>query len=273
MGAYTNIVRGIVQRNQILKLKIKKAGIKSTPFQYVHQSIFMTFLSIGFIMLLVYLFLKNNFIYLFLGMLGSLFLTPIIFKFWFSYIDVQIEKYKRTVEGDLLFICEYLLVSLESGLPLGNAIKRFSRLNRPGAKFFKRIYTDFQTGKSLEAALIEASKYSPSESLRVLLKRLQDSLNIGVDLKTVLENFILESSDKKIIEIKGYSKKLNPIIMMYLLLGIVMPSLGITFFILGAAMLEITPVFLRLILIMIFLLMFGFQYMSYSAFKFSKSAF
>ena len=105
----------------------------------------------------------------------------------------------------------------------------------------------------------------------MLLKRLKDSLTIGVDLKTVLENYIEESSEKKIIEIKGYSKKLNPIIMMYLLLGIVVPSLGITFFILAATLLEMTPQLLKLILICIFLIMFAFQYITYTLFKFSKS--
>ena len=59
--------------------------------------------------------------------------------------------------------------------------------------------------------------------------------------------------------------------MMYLLLGIVLPSLGVTFFILGAALLNITPAFLKYILIFIFLVMFGFQYIAYSSFKFSKS--
>lgn len=272
MGSYTNLIRGIVKKNPILKLKLKKAGSKQTPFQYVHQSIFMTFFSIIVTSALIFLIFKHNLPYLFFGFGFVILLIPMLYKFWISYVDVQINKYGRELDGDLLFVCEYLLVSLESGLPLGNAIERFSRLKRPGAKFFKKVFTEFQTGKSLELALKEASVYSPSESLRILLKRLHDSLNIGVDLKTILENFITESSDKKVVEIKGYSKKLNPIIMMYLLLGIVMPSLGITFFILGATMMNITPSFLKLILTFVLLIMYGFQYMSYSAFKFSKTS-
>ena len=96
-------------------------------------------------------------------------------------------------------------------------------------------------------------------------------MEVGVDLRVVLENFILEASEKKLLEVKAFAKKLNPIVMMYLLVGIVLPSLGITFFILGAAMMEITPVLLKYILIFIFLLMFAFQYFAYSTFKFSKS--
>ena len=271
MGSYTNFIRGRVKANPSLKLRLKKAGLSQTPFQYIHQTLFMTLFSYIAVAVIVFLFFKKNLLLLILFEFLSLFLIPIIYSFWLSYVDVQIRKYARDLDGDLLFISEYFLVSLESGLPLGNAIERFSRLKRPGGKFFKTVYTEFQTGKDLETALNDASVYSPSDSLRILLKRLHDSLTIGVDLKVVLENYIKESSDKKIVEIKGYSKKLNPIIMMYLLIGIVLPSLGITFFILGATVMSITPTFLKYILIFTFLIMFLFQYMSYSAFKFSRS--
>lgn len=272
MGAYTNFVRGIVKKNSQLKLKLKKSGNKLTPFQYVHQTIFMSGLSSFAVLIIIFLFTKSNFIYLLVGLGVWVFLIPIIYTFWFSYVDVQIRKYGRELEDDILFISEYFLVSLQSGLPLGNAIQKFSKLNRPGGKFFKRVFTEFQTGKDLEGALNEAAGYSPSENLRILLKRLHDSLSVGVELNTILENFIQESSEKKVVDIQAYSKKLNPIIMIYLLLGIVVPSLGITFFILGATLMQITPSFLKLILIFIFLLMYGFQYFAYSAFKFSKSS-
>jgi len=271
MSSYANFVRGFVKKNRNLTSKLKKAGSKQTPFQYMHQTIFMTGVSISGFMVLVYMIFKSNLINLLLVELGALLFLPLVYRFWLGYVDVQIRKYGRELDADLLLISEYFLVSLESGLPLGNAIERFSRLNRPGGRFFKKVYTEFLVGKDLETALKDASVYSPSDMLRVFLKRLQDSLTVGVDLKQVLVNFIKESSDKKIVEIKGYSKKLNPIIMMYLLVGIALPSLGITFFILAATMLSITPELLKYILFFIFLMMYGFQYLSYSSFKFSKS--
>ena len=102
------------------------------------------------------------------------------------------------------------------------------------------------------------------------MKRIYDSLEIGGNLELTLENQIKEVSQKKIVKIKEYSKKINPIITMYLLLGIVLPSLGITFFIIGATILEITPDFLRIILGVVFAIMFFMQYLFYSFFKFQK---
>lgn len=268
---FTNYIRGIVQRNPNLKLKLKKASSKQTPFQYVYQTIMMTLGSVFALYLMIFLLFKDNLQLLLILSLIMIFLSFFIYRFWFSFVDVQIRQMARKLDSDLLFISEYLLVSLESGLPLGNSIQNLSKVDRAGAIFFKKIFTEFKTGKDLEQALEEGANNCPSEDMKILLKRLKDSLEIGVDLREILENFINESSAKKIVEIKGYSKKLNPLIMMYLLLGVVIPSLGVTFFILGASFINVTPSFLKIILIFIFMLMFVFQYFAYTAFKFSRA--
>lgn len=268
---YTNFVRGLVRKHPELKTKLKKAGDVKTPFQFMHQTLIMTTFSSILLFVIIYLILKNNIIFLAIGIIIAIILIPLIFRFWLGYVDVQIRKYARELDDDILFISEYFLVSIESGLPLGNSIKRLSRLKRAGGTFFKGVYNDFNTGKDLEQALGDASFYCPSEDLKILLKKLKDSLDIGIDLRLILNNFIIESSEKKVIEVKNYAKKLNPLIMIYLIMGVVVPSLGITFFILTATILEITPTFLRLILTFVFLLMFGFQYGAYSLFKFSRA--
>ncbi|MEC8339257.1 MAG: type II secretion system F family protein [Nanoarchaeota archaeon] len=274
MSFWTMFIRGLVKKNPEIKLKLKKAGSKQTPFQYINQSVAMSIMSaiaIGFIAFPIF---KSNLLLLLVVECIIFFIfTPLFYKFWVGVIDVQITKYGRTIDSDLLFVSEYFLVSLESGLPLGNVIQGIAEIDRPGGRFFKRIYTDFKTGKDLEAALNDAISYAPAEQIKILLKRLADSLKIGVDLKEVLANFIEESSQKKVVEIQAFSKKLNPKVMMYLLLGIVVPSLGITFLILGLAVANPgTPALLKYILIGIFLFMFLFQYIFYSSFKFAKNS-
>jgi Flp pilus assembly protein TadB len=268
---FTNYIRGIVQRHPELKNKLKKAASKQTPFQYVFQSIVLTMGSLFSLYLISFLVFKDDLFTLAIVLLGDTLFGLVIYQFWFSSLDVQIRKEARELDADILFVSEYFLVSLESGLPLGNSIQNLSRLERPGGKFFKKVFTEFNTGKDLEQALEEGANNCPSSDMKVLLRRLKDSLEIGVDLKQILINFIEESSEKKIVEIRSYSKKLNPLVMMYLLLGIVIPSLGITFFILGASFLSITPDFLRIILILVFLVMFAFQYIAYTGFKFSRA--
>ncbi|MFW6286013.1 MAG: type II secretion system F family protein [Nanoarchaeota archaeon] len=264
-------IRGLAKKHPELKLKLKKANSNLTSFQYIYQTLSITIFSIIALSIIAYLIFKNDLFTLLIAELVVFCSFPLVYTFWLKTVDIQINKLGRDLDSDILFVSEYFLVSLESGVPLGNAIENLSKLNRPGGIFFKRIYTEFKTGMSFEDALEEGSRFAPSTSLKILIKRLKDSMVIGVDLKIVLENFIEESSEKKLIEAKSFSKKLNPIVMMYLLMGIVLPSLGITFFILGAAMLEVTPLLLKYILIFVFLLMFAFQYFAYTIFKFNKS--
>ncbi len=263
-------IRKIVRNNPELKRKLKLGDSKYTPFQYVFNTLFMTGFSFVTLLIIFYLIFKSNLKFLVFSLLFLFLSIPLIYKFWLSLIDVEINKLGRELDADLLFVSEFLLVELQSGLPLGNAIEKISKVHRPSGRFFKRVYLDFKTGKDFERTLNEAIEYCPSEKLKNLLKKLKDSLYIGVDIIPILKNFIKYSNEYNLIKIKEFSKSMNPLIMMYLLLGIVFPSLGVAIFILGASIMNITPDFLKYLLIGIFFLVFLFQYFSFTMFKYKK---
>lgn len=266
---FKELIRKIASKYPNLKKDLKLAGLEQSPFQYIFQTLYLTGLFIvGTLVLFIILFADSN--YLFFLIVGTLALTPFVYLFLFEIVYVKAKKLARELDGDLLFISEYLLVLLESGTPLPNALEQLSKNKRPGGKFIERVLRDFKMGNDLEDTLDEAILYCPSDDLKTLIKRLRDSLSIGVDLEKVLVNFVEESSDKKLIDIKGYAKKLNPLVMMYLVFGIVIPSLGVTFFILFAAISGINSSMLGLILVFVFLFMFMFQYFSYTSLRFSR---
>jgi len=271
--AFETFIRGIVKSNPTLKDKLQKADSKDSPFQYVYKMLTMTIFILITALVFVYLISKKDMFFFGIGSLICLFLSPLLFKIMISIVDVQIVKLGRELDGDLLFASEYLLVALESGLPIGNAIENLGHVKRPSGRFFKRIYIEFQTGKSMDKALSDGIHFSASKNMKNLVKKLQDSINIGSNIRDVLVNFVDDSTSKKMIEAKAYSKKLNPIVMMYLLMGIVLPSLGITFLMLGMAVMSdgVGTALLKWVLIVIFLVMFGFQYFAYSIFRFKKS--
>ena len=45
MSLWTMFIRGLVKKNPEVKLKLKKAGSKQTPFQYINQSVTMSLMS------------------------------------------------------------------------------------------------------------------------------------------------------------------------------------------------------------------------------------
>jgi len=264
------IIRKFVKKHPKLKDKLKKADSKYTPFQYMYNTLFMTIFTYIFLIVFLFIIFKKNLTLFLYASLGSILLIPFIYKFFLSIVDVQIEKLKRELDSDLMFVSEFFLVELSSGLPVGNAIENISKFNRPSGRFFKRVLLDFKTGVSLNKALENAYYYAPSRKFKELLKKMRDSLIIGVDLIPILKDFLDEASEQNLIKIKKFSKSINPIVLMYLLLGIIFPSLGVALFILGSVMLNVTPALLKYILIAIFFLVFLFQYFSFTMFKYKK---
>ena len=68
--------------------------------------------------------------------------------------------------------------------------------------------------------------YSPSEKLKKILFQINNALKLGIDVTKPLESVIQEIEDEQEIEVKKYSKKLNSLVIFYMLLAIVLPSIG-----------------------------------------------
>jgi hypothetical protein len=261
----------IILKNPSLNLKLKKAYSKKTPRQYIEQTIQLSFFFTIAITILYFSIVikidKSLLLYIPLIIIGFFYLS---YTFFFSYIDVSISKVARSQDNDLLFILEFFLINLTSGNPMGIAIEHLSKLNKKTSKFFKRINLQLKTGEDIQLALKNSIDYCASNELKTFLKKLSDSMEVGINLEKTITLLIKDSITKKNIRIKNYSKKINPLITMYLIIGIVLPSLGITFFIIGATIMQITPYFLGVILVIIFLILFVFQYLFYTMFKFGR---
>ena len=54
-------------------------------------------------------------------------------------------------------------------------------------------------------------------------------MKAGADISTVLKEVIDALSEEQIVQIQDYGSKLNPLAMFYMLLGVIMPALSITF--------------------------------------------
>lgn len=83
----------------------------------------------------------------------------------------------------------------------------------------------------MEKALENAVAYSPSEKFRKILFHLNNALKLGIDITEPLSNVLEEITKEQELEIKKYGKKLNTIIIFYMLAAVVMPSIGMTLFI------------------------------------------
>jgi len=245
-----SIAHSIAARMPELHDKMHSAGIHKKPAEFVDEA-----LKNGFLMALM-MSILSIFIILQSGMsLGLVVLVFIVsfgafFFLMLKRLDVAITKREREIDRDVLFAGRFLLVKLNSGKPLINALFEASRSYGVAGEYFQEIVEDIKLGTPLEEALDKAYRTTPSKKFKKILFQINNALRIGVDVSSPLEAILEEISQEQLIEIQRYGKKLNSIIMFYLLAAIIMPSLGITLFSIVASMMSLKidlPVFLMIL--------------------------
>jgi len=155
----------------------------------------------------------------------------LIFEYSVISIKSRIRHREREINKEVLFVGRYLLVKLYSGRPLLNALVETANSRGVAAKYIKEIVDDINTGSTIEDALNSAMVYSPSEKLRKVLFHVNNALQLGIDVTKPLESVLEEITKEQELEINRYGKKLNTLVIFYMLAAVIIPSLGVAIFI------------------------------------------
>ncbi len=228
-----------VSKHLELKKKLYMAALDMTPEDYVSKKIKSALQLAVMFGALSFLFVIKNHSSLLIPLFVTGLAYTIFFKVQMKQVDSLIAKRRKEIDKDVLFAGRFLLVRLNSGMPLINALDEASKSYGVANKFFKEIVKDIDLGTPLERALDKAIDYCPSANLKKILFQISNALKIGIDVTDFLEAILDEIAEKQLIEIKRYGKKLNSISMFYMLFAIVMPSLGMTMIVVIASMVSI----------------------------------
>jgi len=223
-----NIYAKLAANRPMLKKELKMAKVNQDPKDYIKEAIRKTFyLSLGFTILIFFISDAAN---IPLIILPVLFITFMIILFNFNMIAIKgkISKRRKEIDKDVLFAGKYLLVKLNSRQPLVNSLVDASKSYGVASMYFKEIVREIELGKSIEEALDEATEYNPSEKFRKILFQINNALKIGIDVTQFLSATLNEIAEEQLIEINRYGKKLNSVTLFYMLLAVVLPSLGLT---------------------------------------------
>jgi len=253
-----------------LKHNLKKAGMNYKPEEFIKRTFLSAFyMATGIIVFLVLILAKFNVLK---GIM--VIFIPIIFIILFSYLlklpDVTISKREKGVTKEIVFAGRHLIIELESGVPLYNALINISKNYEVIGKYFNEIVNKVNLGTSMEDALTEAVEFIPSNDLRRLLWQILNSIRTGSDVAKSLDSVLEQISREQIIEMNKYSKKLNPFAMFYMIIAVILPTLGVTMMIVFSSFVEI-QISLTVLLVIAFFLAFT-QFMFLSLIKFSRPA-
>ena len=89
-----------------------------------------------------------------------------------------------------------------------------------------------------------------------------NALRTGGDVSQALESITEQISKEQVIALKTYERKLNPLVMFYLMVAIILPSLGISMFSLLSTFLGIKVGTGTLIGVLLFLVVIQFMFMN-----------
>ncbi len=211
-----------------LKRDLRIAHIRASPEEFARKSaISALYLSAAITALLFFLFPRLG-ISIVLLPLVFIFLLFFFFVFMLQSVKGVIRKREREINMEVLFAGRYLLVKMESGTPFFNALIDASNSYGVSAKYFREIVDDINTGVPIEQALENAREYNSSEKFKRILWQMLSAIRSGTDVTESLKGVLRAITAEQVIEIKAYGKKLNSLMLLYMIVAGVIPSLGIT---------------------------------------------
>lgn len=166
---------------------------------------------------------------LFLGPGIGAFIGMLIYIELNSYPKVIINRRVRDLEKNLLFALRNILIQIRSGVPIFNAMASVAFGNYGQiSKEFKSVVEKVESGASVIDTLEEMAVRNPSIHFRRAIWQLVNALKSGSDVAKNLSDVITSLSKEQIVEIRRYQSVLNPLAMMYMMMAVIAPSLGIT---------------------------------------------
>lgn len=229
-----NVVRLVKKLFPKLEHDLISARI-STPFDKYVKKIIMQSIFLGFGLALFLAMLKQYkfaVIAFFIGSIGGLW-------FFSNYPKSKIKKRETEINKNILFAGRYLLIKLEAGEPMFLSMIGVSKSYGEAGRAFNDIVQNINFGSSIENAIDRAIKYNPSKNLTKILWELSNSIKTGTDITKSLRAILEQVSEEYLLAIEKYGKKLNSLILFYLVAAIIFPSLGLTMAVVGASFISV----------------------------------
>jgi len=246
---------------KFLNINLKKAEYSLNGKEYLSRvfiSLIFLFIVLGIAFpLVVFAKSENNWMN---GVLSSLVICFLVFINQLNYPKIRANKRVKEIEKNLLSSLRTILIQINSGVSLFDSLIYISRSDYGEiSKVFSVMVKRVNTGTSQIKALEEISEANPSPFFRKAIWQLINGMKAGSDISKVLEEIIDSLSSEQIIQIETYGSQLNPLAMFYMLIVIIVPSLGVTFITVMSSFFSSANLDNKTVLIGLFIIVFIFQ--------------
>ena len=238
-----------------LKTKLRLAGIEKTPVEFMERvignTIWVSLILTILVGLIMYFVTATNLLWL---ILVGVVVVFAVFNYLMIYPDASLMKRKRELDYEIVFAGRHILIALKSGMPLFDTFVGTSTGYGEVSKELKKVVDKIVVGIPSTQAIREVAQQTPSKYFARVMQQIANSLASGADVADSLEAVLDQISKEQMILLKEYSQKLTPMVMFYMLFGIIVPSIGVVLAVALMSVLTGETQFSSVVLLPIFLL-------------------
>ena len=170
--------------------------------------------------------------------------VPVIYLFYFlNYPKLRAGKRKRLIDEKVTFAVREIMIKVGSGVPIFNALLDVANGDY-GMISTEFAYTvqEIESGVPQDKALEHLSARVPSQALKRAIDILINAIKSGSDVHgtLVLINDMLIQKQQS--DMKSYAGELTPMSMGYMMVSVVLPSLGMSVFVILGSLAKINIV-------------------------------
>jgi len=217
-----------------LQVQLSQLGEEVTAIEYTNIAIFSA---------MVYFLLAFSMVYLLsvmsqaqylrvltVALLSSTTAAVFAFAYIITYPKVLLERRVRSMSRDLPYALRHLLVQVSSGVSLYDSVASVADSDyREVSKQFTKVITETQGGTDFITALEDSAMNNPYPMYRDSIWELSNAAKTGADISLMLKELVARVTDEQMIEIKEYGSHLNFLSLLYMVLTISIPTMGVVF--------------------------------------------
>ena len=213
-----------------LRQTLQQADLDLDEKEYSAIMLFLViFYTVFFGALITLLLSKVTPHFIFLGIGIGLFMGMMIFIQAVMYPQMIVRKKVRDIEKNLVFALRAILIQLKSGIGLFDSMTMVSKGNYGAvSKEFQKAVELINTGTPEEDAIEEMGRKNPSPYLGKAVWQITNGMNAGADISDVLSETVSSMIREQRLAINKYGSQLRVLSLMYMMIGVIMPALGVT---------------------------------------------
>ncbi len=168
----------------------------------------------------------------------------------------------RSIEENIMPMLEDMLVQLSASVPIYEIMVNISKGDYAEiSKEFGFAINSINSGENEIDVLDELARKNPSKFFRRAIWQIVNSMKSGTKIEEAIKDTIDSLSEMQTTQIQKYGSSLSGIVVFYMLIAVVVPTLFITFFIVLSLFFAMTPFVSIIILALLYLFVLFFEIM------------